>query len=447
MKIKHFCNSFISVKCGNTTIVCDPWVGKADGIAWYSYPYNENGHELVKRENPDYIYISHLHSDHYDPKILRLLDKNIPIIIKHYENQHLCKRLKSLGFKNIMEISPWTVFELNEDIEIAIVTASNFVNDDITSEIEYDLDTSIHIKDKTTNIIFFNNVDTPNNIEDLKKNKNFAIEHWEKSADIACFPVGAASHYPQNYINLDREKSKSELVDRSLNELPERLNAIGTSAFFVAGGTYVIPGKYSPLNKWIAQPPFDHIEESLQNWIRTGRSAHNIEGGGSLELNEETSQWEMSLNPLPDLQNYINELQHVSYDYDNQISQSKVDTELIISEIDKLFSSAKTNYYEALKRNNIKQTWSMTFKLYRDLRVDKNAKMIPDTPLAEYSLEPQEEESSLNQIIHLDADLFYDTLTKREFLGVGLMGTFTLIERRPNKFTPVADYSLNYLQP
>ena len=70
MKITHFCNSFIFVENGNTRIVCDPWVGAAKENSWISYPVHKNGTSILNNLNPNFIYISHLHCDHFDPKIL-----------------------------------------------------------------------------------------------------------------------------------------------------------------------------------------------------------------------------------------------------------------------------------------------------------------------------------------------------------------------------------------
>ena len=78
MQITHYCNSFNSFKAGNSTLVCDPWVGEAAQTAWVSFPVHENGGKFLNNLKPDFIYISHLHCDHLDPKtLLGLKNKNI----------------------------------------------------------------------------------------------------------------------------------------------------------------------------------------------------------------------------------------------------------------------------------------------------------------------------------------------------------------------------------
>ena len=37
-KISHLANSFISIEGDNSILTCDPWIGKTNDNAWYSYP-------------------------------------------------------------------------------------------------------------------------------------------------------------------------------------------------------------------------------------------------------------------------------------------------------------------------------------------------------------------------------------------------------------------------
>ena len=85
MEITHFSNSFLSVKSGKTNLVCDPWVGVTAENAWISDPINFNGEKILKKIQPKYIYISHLHCDHFDPNLLNKISKqDVTIIIKKF---------------------------------------------------------------------------------------------------------------------------------------------------------------------------------------------------------------------------------------------------------------------------------------------------------------------------------------------------------------------------
>ena len=156
MKITHYCNSFISIKSGKSILACDPWVGKADNNAWLSYPLHKNGEKLINGLSPNFIYISHLHNDHFDPKLLKKIKnkKDIKIIIKKFNNERLKNKIKELNFKNIIEIAPWKKFKLNDDFYVSIIPQETNNKDSIDTKINYDLDTSVIVQSINAQKIF-----------------------------------------------------------------------------------------------------------------------------------------------------------------------------------------------------------------------------------------------------------------------------------------------------
>ena len=77
MIIKHYNNSFFLTKIKNTKLVCDPWIGALESTGTWSYPNTYNNKNILNTINPDIIYISHLHNDHFDKEILKkFLKKN-----------------------------------------------------------------------------------------------------------------------------------------------------------------------------------------------------------------------------------------------------------------------------------------------------------------------------------------------------------------------------------
>ena len=100
MEIQHYSNSFLSVKSGKTKLICDPWVGTTSENAWISDPLHFGGKKIINNINPKYIYISHLHCDHFDPILLRKINKkNTVIIIKKFKIPTIKNRIKKLVLK------------------------------------------------------------------------------------------------------------------------------------------------------------------------------------------------------------------------------------------------------------------------------------------------------------------------------------------------------------
>lgn len=89
MNITHYCNSFISVKFTNDLLFCDPWTGITKDNGWISHPIDTS--ILKKLAKSNYIYISHLHVDHFDEKTLKIINKNQKIIIKDFKIKILKK--------------------------------------------------------------------------------------------------------------------------------------------------------------------------------------------------------------------------------------------------------------------------------------------------------------------------------------------------------------------
>ena len=119
MKIQHFCNSFNLFQSGDSKIVCDPWVGNANRIAWMSYPVHKNGAQLLNKINPEYIYISHLHCDHFDEKLL----------IKYkFRNEYLELNffIKFKIVSLITEVVNSTIFLSLTSLSFCLICLSNF---------------------------------------------------------------------------------------------------------------------------------------------------------------------------------------------------------------------------------------------------------------------------------------------------------------------------------
>ena len=62
----HYYSACIGVRTENVSILCDPWFTEgAFGGSWFHFPWKAIDPEDVGRY--DYIYVSHIHPDHYDP--------------------------------------------------------------------------------------------------------------------------------------------------------------------------------------------------------------------------------------------------------------------------------------------------------------------------------------------------------------------------------------------
>ena len=69
--IKHYRNSFLDIQNEKIRILMDPWINTANEGSWAASAKGKEFlfNSLIKKKI-DYIYISHLHTDHFDLQFL-----------------------------------------------------------------------------------------------------------------------------------------------------------------------------------------------------------------------------------------------------------------------------------------------------------------------------------------------------------------------------------------
>ncbi len=97
----------ILIETAHGSIVCDPWFVPAFFGSWFVFPRNDQlGDELHEKiRNADYLYVSHLHGDHFDETWLadeRNVRRDIAVLVPGYPSRELDGRLRALGFDNLI---------------------------------------------------------------------------------------------------------------------------------------------------------------------------------------------------------------------------------------------------------------------------------------------------------------------------------------------------------
>ncbi|RVW04541.1 MBL fold metallo-hydrolase [Rhodococcus spongiicola] len=80
------------------SVLCDPWVNPAYFASWFPFPDN-TGLDWDTLGNVDYLYVSHLHKDHFDPGTLtNHVNKDATVLLPDYPVPDLERELRALGF-------------------------------------------------------------------------------------------------------------------------------------------------------------------------------------------------------------------------------------------------------------------------------------------------------------------------------------------------------------
>src|SRR5258708_3958294 len=83
-------------------IVCDPWFTPAYFGSWVPFPDN-TGIDPDLLADADYLYVSHLHRDHFDPDWLkRHMSKDATVLLPDYPVPDLRETLEDLGFRRFV---------------------------------------------------------------------------------------------------------------------------------------------------------------------------------------------------------------------------------------------------------------------------------------------------------------------------------------------------------
>jgi UDP-MurNAc hydroxylase len=85
-------------------ILCDPWVNPAYFDSWFVFPDN-SGLDWDRLGKTDYLYVSHLHRDHFDPELLRRhVAKHATVLLPDYPVTDLRDELSRLGFTRFLAL-------------------------------------------------------------------------------------------------------------------------------------------------------------------------------------------------------------------------------------------------------------------------------------------------------------------------------------------------------
>jgi UDP-MurNAc hydroxylase len=113
----------ILIETRQGSIVCDPWFNPAFFGSWFVFPRNDHLPERVLDAicHPSFLYISHLHGDHLDEEWLTAhLRKDVPVLLPGFPTREMERRLRGLGFTEIVRTVDGEELDLGDGLRVAI---------------------------------------------------------------------------------------------------------------------------------------------------------------------------------------------------------------------------------------------------------------------------------------------------------------------------------------
>src|ERR1022692_2708356 len=102
MRVTSTGHAGLFVETAAGSILCDPWRTPAYFASWFVFP--DNSEVDFGSLRPDYLYVSHLHKDHFDADLLAgLIPKTTTVLLPDYPTDDLRVALEEIGFLSFVQ--------------------------------------------------------------------------------------------------------------------------------------------------------------------------------------------------------------------------------------------------------------------------------------------------------------------------------------------------------
>jgi len=278
MKLTFLNSASIVIEHQGTKILCDPWLvdGEFYG-AWAHYPPCNFTPEDFN--DVDFIYVSHIHPDHFSTKTLERMNKNIPILIHGFHFKYLKENIKRLGFKPI-ELSHNSRTHLKDDLYINILAADNC---DPQLCLKY---FGCGLAEKTFGSTSIDSMCVIDNGKEVVVNTNdcpfplgqtaaTTIKNTYKEIDMLLSGYSSATAYPQCFdlSNEQKEMEKQIIINKFFSQAEAYVNLLKPRFFMPFAGRYVLAGKNWELNNQRAVP---ELEEAYDYFTASKNTDHSV---------------------------------------------------------------------------------------------------------------------------------------------------------------------------
>jgi len=104
MRFRILSHAGLEICAGDQTLLCDPWlIGSTYWRSWWNYPPPRD--EMIRQLDPNFIYLSHVHWDHFTAPSLRLFSRDTLIVIPKEPAGRMAEDLRTIGFNNLVELN------------------------------------------------------------------------------------------------------------------------------------------------------------------------------------------------------------------------------------------------------------------------------------------------------------------------------------------------------
>ncbi|NAS12281.1 MBL fold metallo-hydrolase [Poritiphilus flavus] len=442
MKIHYIKSACVVIESKGVKILCDPWLvdGEYYG-SWCHYPPLELNEEYFA--DIDFIYVSHIHPDHFSTKTLKLLPKEIPVLIHTYTTTFLKANIERLGFKAI-ELPHNERVSLKNGVGIKILAADN-CNPELCAkfmgcgfiETKFkftQIDSLALIDDENYTVLNLN--DCPYDLAHVAVNE---VLKKHKQIDFLLVGYGGAGPYPQCFDLEENEriiaenKKKKQFLQQGINYIKQ----VKPKYYMPFAGTYTLAGKLASLQHKRGVP---ETEEAIEYFNKSEQINQDQSQGILLNTYDYFDlECGKSSNPyipvdLKAKEEYINDV----------LAHKKLDYELEeIPKMDELVDLLPAAF-ERMNKKREEINFSSATNVYITLEGDSFAKIpMNGQPMQLVDRIPENE---CYVSYSLDPRLLYKILKGPKFAhwNNAVIGSHVNLKRVPNNYERALYYSMNF---
>ena len=326
MKITKLGSATVIIETKNSKILCDPWL--TDGAyygAWCNFPPIDL--DKCNLSGIDFVYISHIHPDHFDPKTMAHIDQSTPVLIHQYHKNILKSNIERLGF-NVIELENGVPFSIDNNEKITIYAADNcdpticgYMFGCVTKDIKgsMQLDSLCVIEDGQYTLV--NTNDCP---FEIAKQALIEVKRNHDLIDFALVGYTSASLYPHcmmEYSEADMELGIQRARNKKLTSALKTLSVLQPRFYMPFAGTYILGGINYEKNANLPIPEMQDAVSYLQSELNKLAQALNpvlLNYLQSFDLASETQSQEYNpISPKERREYIFNVAKNFKYDFED----------------------------------------------------------------------------------------------------------------------------------
>ena len=195
----------ILIRTRGITIACDPWFDPAFFGSWFVYPRNDQLPDDVMHDvcNPDFLYVSHLHGDHFDsPFLTERMNKDTTVILPGFPTREMERNFSKLGFRKFVRTVNAEEIEIADGVRVAIHVETSITDGPGG-------DSALVVSDGTSRLVNQNDCRT-NDLDALRAHGPVDL-HWLQFSGAIWYPM-VYEMDDETKLRLCRDKVESQFA-------------------------------------------------------------------------------------------------------------------------------------------------------------------------------------------------------------------------------------------